>query len=104
MVLGVPYGLNTLANQTALYFQADPERMGASAGLLRTFLYVGAVVSSAATATFFDDRADTEGLHQLAVFLMIVAGSSFVLTAVDRSLAKIGRRELDLDLDLDRAT
>lgn len=30
LVLGVPQGLVNLANQNALYFQAQPERMGAN--------------------------------------------------------------------------
>lgn len=46
---GLPQGLNGLANQNALYAQAEPARMGASAGLLRTFMYLGALLSSAAT-------------------------------------------------------
>jgi hypothetical protein len=34
---GMAQGLNGLANQNALYRQADPTRMGSAAGLLRTF-------------------------------------------------------------------
>ena len=36
-----PRACVSLANQNALYHQADPERIGASAGLLRTFTYLG---------------------------------------------------------------
>jgi MFS family permease len=49
VVMGVPQGLNSLAVQNSLYFQAQPERMGASAGLLRTFMYLGAMTASSAT-------------------------------------------------------
>ena len=44
---GLPQGLNGLANQNALYRQADPARMGSAAGLLRTFMYLGAIIASA---------------------------------------------------------
>jgi MFS family permease len=91
VVLGVPQGLVSLANQNALYYQADPERMGASAGLLRTFGYLGAIVASAASGASFGQRADTSGLHSLAVLMLIAAAIFVVLTVLDRSLAPVGR-------------
>lgn len=90
-VLGVPQGLVNLANQNALYQQADPERIGASAGLLRTFFYLGAIVASAASGGFLADRADTGGMHHLAAFLVAVAAVFVVVTLVDRSLARAAR-------------
>ncbi|MEU4244320.1 MFS transporter [Actinoplanes sp. NPDC026619] len=90
IICGLPQGLNSLANQNAVYFQADPERMGASAGLLRTFAYLGAMVSSAATGTFFKHGADTAGLHDLAIFLIVVATILLVVVLADRSLNRIG--------------
>lgn len=90
VIFGLPQGLNSLANQNAVYFQADPSRMGASAGLLRTFSYLGAMVSSAATGTFFRHGADTAGLHDLAVFLIVVALLLLVLVLADRSLRRLG--------------
>ncbi|GHE25156.1 MFS transporter [Kitasatospora indigofera] len=88
VLVGIPQGLNGLANQNALYHQADPARIGSSAGLLRTFTYLGAMSASAADAAFFPHRADTPGLHRLALFML---GTSVVLlTAVlpDRSLRR----------------
>lgn len=90
-VLGVPQGMLNLANQNALYHQADPSRVGASAGLLRTFMYLGAIVSSSASAGFFGKRADTAGLHELAVFMLVACGVLVVLVLADRSLRRIGR-------------
>jgi MFS family permease len=90
VICGLPQGLNSLANQNAVYFQADRERMGASAGLLRTFSYLGAMVSAAATGVFFRHGADTAGLHGLAVFLIVVAGLLLVLVLGDRSLRRLG--------------
>jgi hypothetical protein len=88
-VLGLPQGLNSLANQNALYYQADPARIGSSAGLLRTFGYLGAIAASAAVGGFFGDRASTHGLHELAIFLLASAGLFLALTLVDRSLRTV---------------
>lgn len=90
LVAGVPQGLNNLALQNAVYHQADPERMGSSAGLLRTFLYLGAMVASGANGVFFGARADTGGLHGLAWFMLTVAGLFLAITVADRSLSRVG--------------
>ncbi|MEU6776088.1 MFS transporter [Streptomyces sp. NPDC046759] len=88
-LLGVPQGLIGLATQNALYRQADPERIASAAGLLRTFMYLGALGASAATAAFYPHRADTAGLHGLALFML--AGSALLLatTLPDRSLGRL---------------
>ncbi|MEV4419513.1 MFS transporter [Patulibacter sp. NPDC049589] len=87
IVFGIPSGLNSLSLQNAVYRQADPATIGASAGLLRTFGYLGAIVSSAAQGAFYGDSADTAGLHELA-FLLIGVGVVFLLiTVLDRTLA-----------------
>lgn len=85
-VVGIPQGLLSLANQNALYEQADPERLGASAGLLRTFSYLGAIVASASSAAAFGNRANSGGLHELAWVMIIAAAILVVLTIGDRSL------------------
>lgn len=90
-IVGIPQGLNSLANQNALYHQADPARMGSSAGLLRTFSYLGAIVASAATGIFFGPTASTDGLRHLATFLLVVSGCFLALCVLDRSLARVGR-------------
>ncbi|WP_316741712.1 MFS transporter [Streptomyces sp. MK7] len=89
VVMGVPQGLIGLANQNALYRQADPARIASAAGLLRTFMYLGALAASAATAGFFPHRADTAGLHGLALFM--IAGSALLLASAlpGRSLARL---------------
>ncbi|POX59198.1 MFS transporter [Streptomyces sp. Ru62] len=93
VLLGVPQGLIGLATQTALYRQADPERIASAAGLLRTFMYLGALGASAATAAFYPHRADTAGLHGLALFML--AGSALLLatTLPDRSLGRLTPRD-----------
>ncbi|MDV7222981.1 MFS transporter [Streptomyces prunicolor] len=85
-LLGVPQGLLGLAGQNALYRQAEPARIASAAGLLRTFMYLGALAASAATAAFFPHRADTPGLHGLALFMGIGSALLLVITLPDRSL------------------
>ncbi|CAM5229465.1 MFS transporter OS=Streptomyces tendae OX=1932 GN=GUR47_06210 PE=4 SV=1 [Streptomyces tendae] len=88
LIFGVPQGLNNLALQNSVYFQADPERTASSAGLLRTFAYIGSMVASSATAASFGQRADTGGLHRLA-WVMLGAGVLYLLlTLFDRTLGR----------------
>ncbi|MGW2840280.1 MFS transporter [Streptomyces sp. NPDC001493] len=88
LIFGVPQGLNNLALQNSVYFQADPERTASSAGLLRTFAYVGSMVASSATAASFGEHADTGGMHQLA-WVMLGAGVVYLLlTICDRTLGR----------------
>ncbi|MFI0728840.1 MFS transporter [Streptomyces sp. NPDC021225] len=90
LLFGIPQGLNNLALQNAVYHQADPERIGSSAGLMRTFFYLGAIVASSAYGAFYGTRADTGGLHGLAWFMLAVAAVFLAVTVVDRSLGRIG--------------
>lgn len=93
ILVGIPQGLVSLANQNALYHQADPERIGASAGLLRTFGYLGAIVASVGNGVFLAARADTTGLHRLALFLLVVAVAFLAVTLADRSLRSVLRKD-----------
>jgi MFS family permease len=93
VLFGVPQGLNNLALQNSVYFQADPERVSSSAGLLRTFGYLGAIVASAADSAVYGQRADTPGMHRLAL-IMLAAGALYLLVTVfDRGLGRIGAAE-----------
>lgn len=89
---GVPQGLLGLGNQNALYVQADADKVGASAGLLRTFSYVGAILASAASGAFFGEHADTAGLHELAWLMVCASAALVLLTVFDRSLARVRPR------------
>jgi hypothetical protein len=89
VIFGVPQGTNGLALQNSVYFQADPERTGSSAGLLRTFGYLGSMIASAATAASFGQHASTSGMHELAWF-MLAAGVLFLaITVLDRTLGRV---------------
>ena len=95
LLLGVPQGLLSLGNQNAVYHQADPARTASSAGLLRTSMYLGAIVSSAAGGLLLHDGATTGGLHHLGLFIVAVSTLMLLLTLADRSLARIGRPSSD---------
>jgi MFS family permease len=86
ILLGVPQGLGNLANQNALYFQAEPDRVASSAGLLRTFGYLGAISASSAAGAFFGRRATDSGMHHLALFMLGASLLLTLLTVADRSL------------------
>jgi MFS family permease len=90
-ILGVPQGLANLAIQNTLYHQAQADRIGASAGLLRTFMYVGAMLASSAAGAFFPTRADTPGLRHLALTMLAAATIFLIITVADRSLAGVDR-------------
>ncbi|MEJ2862474.1 MFS transporter [Actinomycetospora flava] len=92
LLAGLPQGLNNLANQNAVYYQADPERLGSSAGLMRTFFYLGAIIASAANGIVFRDGATTPGMHELAIVMLAASAVCLVLTLADRSLARVVQR------------
>jgi MFS family permease len=92
LVFGIPQGLVSLAVQNTLYHQADPALIGASSGLLRTFMYLGAMLASAASGAYFGARADTAGMHDLAIFMIISASLLLIITLADRSLVDVDRR------------
>lgn len=93
MLMGIPQGLNNLANQNALYHQADPARIGSSAGLLRTFTYLGAIASSTASGAFFGATATTPGLHHLGLFMLVAAALFLTLALLDPALGRVGVRD-----------
>nr|WP_246461773.1 MFS transporter [Nocardia transvalensis] len=88
-VMGIPQGLNNLANQNAVYYQADPDRIASSAGLLRTFMYLGAIGSAAASGAFLTPGSGADGLHHLAIFMVVAAGLFLIMSLLDRSLRRV---------------
>nr|WP_307843028.1 MFS transporter [Streptomyces triculaminicus] len=88
--IGIPYGLNNLAIQNAVYHQADPQRIGSSAGLLRTFSYLGAIGSTVGTSAFLTPGSGTTGLHHLAWFMLAASALFLLITLADRTLRHTG--------------
>ncbi|MGV3466136.1 MAG: MFS transporter [Heyndrickxia sp.] len=91
ILFGIPQGILSLANQNAVYFQASSKQMGASAGLLRTFMYMGAMLASAANGLFLKTAAITDGLHHLTIFCLVIGFLLIIITLLDRSMSKIGK-------------
>jgi len=87
VLLGIPQGLVGLSNQNVLYLQTPADQIGASSGLLRTFQYIGAIGASAAAGICFGTSASTDGVHELAAFMLVIAAVGFVLVIADRTLA-----------------
>ncbi len=99
VLAGLPQGLVNLANQNAVYHQASLDRIGSSAGLLRTCGYVGATVASAAIGSLFGTTAGTVGLHHLAIFLVVVGGLFVAVTMFDPALGRVGAQSADAPLN-----
>ncbi|MEU8626363.1 MFS transporter [Streptomyces sp. NPDC048669] len=97
LIFGIPQGLNSLALQNSVYFQADPERTASSAGLLRTFAYVGSMVASSSAAASFGQRADTGGMHHLVWFMLGAGVLYLLLTVFDRTLGRATERDASAD-------
>jgi len=93
LALGIPQGLNNLAIQNSLFHQANPERIASSSGLLRTFLYLGAIIASVVYGNVYGARATTSGLHVLGWVVIAIAVVFFLITVFDRTLARVGKDE-----------
>jgi hypothetical protein len=72
-----------------VYRQAEPARTASSAGLMRTFFYLGAITASTANGIVLTPVADTVGLHELALVVLVASVLFLVLTLADRSLAHV---------------
>jgi MFS family permease len=86
VVFGVQNGLSVVTNQAAMYAQAPAAQTGAAAGLLRTFMYLGAITSAGIIGFAFGARASDAGLHQLAVILTAVSAVLLAGVLLDRDL------------------
>jgi MFS family permease len=82
VLFGLQNGVNSVSNQAAMYAESPPGATGTAAGLLRTSQYLGAVLSSFLIAVSYGPSASDEGLHELALSLVVVAGLVLLLAAV----------------------
>ena len=84
---GIQNGLNIVTNQTAMYAQVPADSTGTAAGILRTFMYLGAIASASLISLSFGHAATDAGLHRLAVMLTAAAVVLFAAILADRKLA-----------------
>jgi MFS family permease len=92
VVFGAQNGLNVVTNQTAMYAQAPADSTGAAAGMLRTFMYLGAIASASLISLSFGRAATDAGLHRLAAILAFAAAALLAATLADRKLASARAR------------
>ncbi len=95
LIFGVTLGTTASGNQTTLYSQAAAAQIGTAAGLLRTFGFIGSIVSTAIIGVAFKERVSVHGLHTIALSLIVVSVVAILITVCDRSLmrqARIQRR------------
>jgi MFS family permease len=85
-LFGVPQGLASVSNQAALYRQAPRAQLGTAAGLSRTSIYLGAIVSSAVIGVTFGQQPSDAGLHQIGWLIVIATGTAALLALLDRAL------------------
>jgi hypothetical protein len=90
-VFGLQSGINIVSNQAAMYAQAPANATGAAAGLLRTAMYLGAIVAASLISVCYGRQATDAGLHRLAILLTIAAVGLLLATVANRSLAGSAR-------------
>lgn len=83
-LVGASSGSAVVLNQTALYQEAPAETVGTAAGLMRTFGYVGSIISATITGIVFHTRVDDSGLHRVSLMLVGVGLAVIVLTLCGR--------------------
>lgn len=86
IVFGVQNGLIVVTIQAAMYAQAPEGQTGVAAGLLRTFMYLGAIASAGLIAFTFDAQATSAGLHRLGVILTTASLVLLASVLIDRNL------------------
>lgn len=87
-IYGVPHGLNNISNQAAMYRQAPLKQMGNAAGLSRTAIQVGAVVTSCIIGSVYGQTPTDAGVHILGLIMIGLALCTLIMVIFDRSLRK----------------
>jgi hypothetical protein len=75
-----------------MYAQAPADSTGTAAGILRTFMYLGAIASAGLISLSFGHAATDAGLHRLAAILTVAAIGLLAVTLADRKLAAAAAR------------
>jgi MFS family permease len=86
IVFGIAQGTNSVANQAAVYEQSPASEIGTTSGLQRTAGYLGAVGASSLLGFFYGKRASSEGLHSLALTMVVLSALLCAGTLLDPSL------------------
>jgi len=93
IAFGAQNGMNVVTNQTAMYAQAPADSTGTAAGMLRTFMYLGAIASAGLISLSFGPAATDAGLHRLALILTVAAAALLVITLASREAGTLTARQ-----------
>lgn len=85
-LFGVAQGLTSVSNQLALYRQSPPDRQGTAAGLSRTAVYLGAILSSGVLGATFGDAPTDADIHLLGTIVVACSAVALAITVTDRTL------------------
>lgn len=90
-LFGVAQGLSSVSNQAVLFRRAPAAQIGSASGLSRTSVQIGAIAASSILGPVFGDAPSDQGMHVIAIVVVVLAGLALLLTVADRSL----RRSVD---------
>ena len=89
VVIGVMVGLCGTGNQAALYVQSSSAQIATAAGLLRTFMSLGAIASSTVVSLSYRHGVSDHGLHDISLILIATSVVVLALTLADRRLPRV---------------
>ena len=86
LIFGITMGTMVCGNQTALYTQVTAAQIGTASGLFRTFGYLGSIASSAIIGIAFHAGVTDNGMHAIAITMILVSAIALLITVTDRRL------------------
>ena len=87
---GLSQGLASVSNQQVIYRQAPSTELGTAAGLSRTFVYLGAILSSGVLGATFGDSPSDADMHILGWIILACSAAVVLLVLSDRTLRRTG--------------
>jgi len=86
LIFGITLGTSISANQTTMYTEVSADQIGTASGLLRTFGYLGSIASSALISIFFHQSVNDNGLHMMALVMVILSVVGVLIVVADRKI------------------
>ncbi|WP_430335929.1 MFS transporter [Rhodococcus sp. ACT016] len=86
MLFGIANGLSGFANQALLYIQSPADEVAVTAGLSRTFMYLGAIFSASLINLTFGHAITDAGFHSVAIVILAIGTAVVVMTVTDRGI------------------
>jgi predicted MFS family arabinose efflux permease len=91
LIFGISMGTTVSGNQTALYTQVNADQIATASGLFRTFGYIGSIASSAIIGIAFHTEVTDNGMHAIAITMIIVSAMALFITITDRQLRTLAK-------------